>query len=341
MAADKPLITIEGIRLRPAMYIGGMDSRARTHLVQELVLWLVSLGAREVHIVVRETGWDISVDPQLTLGDSDCRKRFEQIDQYVKGNSAQLGPVIANALSTRFMVAFNEGSNRRQLSYQCGKLHTDEIVGRKDDQCGVRIEFEPDLTIFSQHAVNRWYTLGWLERSSWCHEGVRYTYSDSSSTEVFYSESGIESYFRKYSTPYCVLSRPIKFQCGMAGNHDETIRVRGMLSIHTGPDEAISTLWWGTRIPMGGIHEDGLRRGIQRVFPNDVARKHYYSHVPLAVMLIEGGVGFAGATKDRVDGPESLSDSVADAVEKTLHDEFESDSKLREEYESMGYTLGS
>ncbi len=160
---------LEGVRRRPAMYIGSTDARGLHHLVWEVVDNAVDehlaghAGAITVRLrddggcEVSDDGRGIPVDEhpteklpavELALTTLHAGGKFDRQSYAVSGGLHGVGVSVVNALSTRTEVEVVRGGHRYTIAFERGPC-TDPLrtVGKRRGS-GTTVRFWPDPEIF-------------------------------------------------------------------------------------------------------------------------------------------------------------------------------------------------
>ncbi|MDR1008924.1 MAG: DNA topoisomerase IV subunit B [Rickettsiales bacterium] len=166
---------LEPVRMRPGMYIGGVDANALHHLASEILdnaMDEVGAGfAREISMEILEDGRvrisddgrGIPVDDhpkfpgksalEVILTTLHSGGKFSDKVYQTSGGLHGVGSSVVNALSEEMTVEVSRGGNIYRQKYSRG-LPTSklEIVG-KSKKTGTTVEFKPDATIFGEGNV--------------------------------------------------------------------------------------------------------------------------------------------------------------------------------------------
>src|SRR5690349_1352246 len=210
------------VRLRPGMYVGGVDSKALHHLVYEVVDNAVDEAlagtCTEIGVILHENG-SVSVTDngrgipvginkaegvsalQIVLTELHAGAKFDGGSYKVSGGLHGVGVSAVNALSSGLDAdVWREGFQWRQ-SYQRGIPVTEvEKVG-KSNETGTRISFMPDTEIFPdtefkfEILANRFREMAFVTRGITIH--LRDERLQPYPREMsFYFEGGIASFVR-------------------------------------------------------------------------------------------------------------------------------------------------
>lgn len=166
---------LEPVRLRPGMYIGGIDSAAMHHLVSEIVdnsmdevgagfaseIW-VELKADNT-VTIEDNGRGIPVDNhpkypkksalEVILTTLHSGGKFSDKVYQTSGGLHGVGSSVVNALSELMDIEVSRNGNVHKQTYSRGiptsKL---EVIG-KTKKTGTKITFKPDWEIFKENNV--------------------------------------------------------------------------------------------------------------------------------------------------------------------------------------------
>jgi DNA gyrase subunit B len=160
---------LEGVRKRPAMYIGSTDSRGLHHLVWEVVDNAVDehLAGHAKVITVRlledggcavsDDGRGIPIDlhpteklpaVELALTTLHAGGKFDQQAYAVSGGLHGVGVSVVNALATRTEVEVTRGGHRHTIAFARGAKVDDLTKAGRRRGTGTLVRFWPDPDIF-------------------------------------------------------------------------------------------------------------------------------------------------------------------------------------------------
>ena len=215
----KVLPGIEGVRRRPAMYIGDTSTRGLHHLVEEVVANSIDEAmagyCSEINVqlnadgsvTVVDNGRGIPVDMhpsekkpavEVIMTMLHAGGKFDRVSYKVSGGLHGVGVSVVNALSEWLSVEVRRDEQVYHQRYERGKKATDlEVIG-KSKTTGSTVTFKPDPDIFSEVAfsfdniANRMRELAFLNR------GVKITLRDENSDKEreFCYEGGIAAFVR-------------------------------------------------------------------------------------------------------------------------------------------------
>ncbi len=335
---------LEPVRKRPAMYIGGTDSRGFHHLLWEIVDNSVDEAinghAKKITVVldkdrkgctVTDDGRGIPVDKhpkfkkpavEIIFTTLHAGGKFGGKNYQVSGGLHGVGSSVVNALSSVLEVRVWRDGREHVQTYERGKPTGPVKKGGSVRKHGTQIHFRPDPKIFGSSAsFDLALVKERLEARSYLHAGLQLTLKDEKTGEshVFEHPNGIADYL-----PVLVKSRerPAIHENAFVLNKEGDVQVDLALMWTEGLDYYLRSYVNGIRTPSGGTHETGLNSAIVKSVRAFIeAKKLPVKGVSLSADDIrEGGVGlisvyvvepqFQGQTKDRLNNPE-----VSSAVE--------------------------
>ncbi|MGC4101592.1 DNA topoisomerase (ATP-hydrolyzing) subunit B [Ferruginibacter sp.] len=286
---------LEAVRKRPAMYIGDIGIKGLHHLVYEVVDNSIdeALAGHCKNITVT-----INEDNSITVEDDgrgiptamhtkEKRSALEVVmtvlhaggkfdkDSYkVSGGLHGVGVSCVNALSTKLHVTVNRDGKIFEQEYGIGipKYPVREI-GTSDTH-GTKVQFWPDLTIFSSGIYNKDILEGRLRELAYLNRKITITINDlrekeddgSTYTKTFYSEGGISEFVEmidKNANRLSLIPRVINCEGHDAGTN---VAVEVAMVYNAGYQEHIFSYVNNINTIEGGTHVAGFRRSITRVF---------------------------------------------------------------------------
>lgn len=298
--AAKDIEVLEGlepVRKRPAMYIGGTDTRGYHHLLWEILDNAVDevinghatqievcLGANGKCARVRDDGRGIPVDKhpkfkrsalELILTTLHAGGKFGGQSYQVAGGLHGVGSSVVNALSVELKAIVRRDGCVFEQSYARGKaLGPLKKVGALPararpglgalDCRGTTIAFRPDPEIFGAKArFDLAKVRERLEAKSYLHRGLRIVFVDEASgaTETFHHPEGIAAFLKRRVA-----------ELGLAKVHEEAFvldraaepRLELALQWTEAPHEELRSYANGVPTTMGGTHETGVKQALTK-----------------------------------------------------------------------------
>jgi DNA gyrase subunit B len=285
---------LQGIRKRPAMYIGSLDARGLHHLVHEVVdnsideamagfckEIQVTLNA-DGSVTVADDGRGIPVDVhpkygvpgvELVLSRMHTGGKFERKLYRVSGGLHGVGLSVVNGLSAKLEVRVKRDGHEYRMRFERGEKASDlEVVGPAEGT-GTIITFSPDEQVFETVEFDYDVLATRLRELAFLNAGLRIIIVDKvhDRGDVFQYEGGIAEYVKwinRAKTP--LHADPIRF----SKESDATL-VEVAMQYHDGYNESIFTFVNNIDTIEGGTHLAGFKAGLARTFSN-YAKEHKY-----------------------------------------------------------------
>ena len=186
---------LEAVRMRPGMYIGGIDERAYHHLAAEIidnsmdeaVAGYANRIEVELHedgaLTVRDNGRGIPVDPHPKFPDKSALEvilctlhsggKFNGKAYETSGGLHGVGSSVVNALSDRMDVEVARNKELYAQSFSRGKpLGPIQKVGAAPNRRGTTVTFHPDPQIFGSHQFRPSRLLRMVRSKAYLFSGV-------------------------------------------------------------------------------------------------------------------------------------------------------------------------
>lgn len=340
-AADIEVLEgLEGVRKRPAMYIGSTNSTGLHHLVWEVVdngvdEALSGFGSKitvTIHkdgsLSVEDQGRGIPVDIQRKYGVPAVQLIFTTLhsggkfSNKVYTSSAGLhgvGASVTNALSEWLEVTvFKHGKIHKMRFENGGKdISPLEVLGTTR-KTGSLIRFKPDPKIFSTVDFKWEIISSRLRESAFLLKNVRFVIKDERTgqeQEYFYTE-GLKEYINALNQNKTPIGPVIVFE-----DYSNEIKVETAIQYcNADYNENIYSYANNVRTKDGGTHETGFRTGITRAV-NDFAKENNLLRVKnatlegsdiregltaiISVKIPEHKLEYEGQTKGKLGTPEA------------------------------------
>ncbi|MGA1866538.1 MAG: DNA topoisomerase (ATP-hydrolyzing) subunit B [Thermoplasmatota archaeon] len=284
---------LEGVRIRPAMYIGSTDSHGLHHLVYEVVDNSIDEAmagfcenifvklAKDGTVIVEDDGRGIPVKihpkynvpaVEIVMTRLHAGGKFRKDAYKVSGGLHGVGVSVVNALSRWLEVKVKREGKVHFQRYERGKPVTGvELIGEApEDVSGTIIQFKPDEAIFSTLEFKRDILEYRLRELAFLNRGVKITLQEESTgeEELFHYEGGLISfidYIDRNRTP--LIDTPMFFSGGGEG-----VVVDIAMEWTDGYTENIFAYANNINTSEGGTHLSGFKGALTRTF-NDYARK--------------------------------------------------------------------
>ena len=289
----KVLEGLEGVRLRPAMYIGSTSKHGLHHLVYEVVDNAVDEAMagfcnsieislnKDGSVMVKDNGRGIPVDihprykipaVEVVVTKLHAGGKFDKGSYQISGGLHGVGISVVSALSKLMKVKIKRGGKIYQQEYKIGKpIYKLKTIGKTDkSDMGTEVIFWPDDTIFSTTKFDFSVLETRLREIAFLNKGLRIKLADEASKkkEVFYYEGGIIEFAKWVNKTKEVLHKPINY----VGEEDKVI-VECAIQYNSGFQENVLSFVNTINTVEGGTHVVGFRTALTRAI-NDYGRKN-------------------------------------------------------------------
>ena len=277
---------LEGVRKRPAMYIGSTNFYGLHHLVWEILdnavdEALAGFGDKIIITIhkdgslsILDEGRGIPTGINKETGRPAVEIVFTELHAGGKFNDAVykssaglhgVGASVTNALSEWLEVTVYLDGNIHFMRFKNGG-HLDkplEVIGTTKKH-GTFVKFKPDSTIFSTVEFKRETIASHLQESAFLMKGVHFILTDerTNETEEFYYENGLSEYVENLNQSKVPLSPVISFE-----DIDQSTEISVDIALQYCKEdynETILSYVNNVRTKEGGTHEIGFRAGITR-----------------------------------------------------------------------------
>ena len=290
----KVLEGLEGVRLRPAMYIGSTSKTGLHHLVWEIVDNAVDeamAGAcDEIHIslnkdgsvTVRDNGRGIPVEQhpvykksalEIVVTKLHAGGKFDKSSYKVSGGLHGVGISVVAALSKLMKVIVKKSGKIYQQEYKIGKpLYDIKVIGdcAKDDT-GTEIVFFPDDSIFSSTKFDFSTLETRFREIAFLNKGVKIILSDdiSKRKETFHYEGGIVEFVKWVNEGKdSIHAKPIYFV-----KEQDKVVIECAVQYNSGYHENVLSFVNTINTIEGGTHVAGFKTALTRAI-NDYSNKN-------------------------------------------------------------------
>ena len=229
----KVLEGLEGVRRRPAMYIGDTAKRGLHHLIFEVVDNSIDealagycknievLLKKDGSVMVRDDGRGIPVDVHSKTGKSALELvttvlhaggKFEKKAYQVSGGLHGVGLSVVNALSEWMEAEIHRAGKIHMQKYKVGKAITPvEVIGETETTCTI-IRFKPDMSIFTGELEFN-YLKDRMRELAFLNAGLRIVMRDEESgqEEAFQYEGGLKSFVEYMNRSRKPIQQPFSY----------------------------------------------------------------------------------------------------------------------------------
>ena len=281
---------VEGIRTRPAMYIGDTTLRGLHHLVYEVVDNSVdeAVNRHATVITVRinadgsvtclDDGRGIPVGPMEDMGNRPALEvvlteihaggKFDREGGYKTGTGGLhgVGITAVNALSEWLEAEVRREGHVWRMDFQRGVVTNALQKIGTSDSTGTKITFMPDPEIFPDTSFNFDTLSRRLQELAFLNAGVRIRINDerSEQTEEFYYEEGLQEFVRHLNRTEDPLFAQIIRITDTAPSDDGEVEVDVAVQYTGGTTESIRTFANNINNLEGGVHLSGFRSALTR-----------------------------------------------------------------------------
>jgi DNA gyrase subunit B len=276
---------LEGVRHRPAMYVGSTGNRGLHHILSEVidnsidevfagVCDQIEVTLSEGNIAeVIDNGRGIPIDlhptekrpaVEVVMTTLHAGGKFDGESYKVSGGLHGVGVSCTNALSEWCEVEVARDGKRHAQRYQRGvpEAPLKEIGTAKGT--GTTTRFKPDPEIFSTYEFDYETIATRLRELAFLAAGVKITFTDRrpgrERQEVYHEKGGIRSYAEKLNDGKVTLHKPIYFQ-----RSREDLDVEIAIQYNDGIHENIVSYANAIHTIEGGTHLSGFKTAITRV----------------------------------------------------------------------------
>lgn len=289
----KVLEGLEGVRHRPAMYIGSTDKRGLHHLVYEVVdnavdeamigecdLIAVTLN-KDGSVTVSDNGRGIPTEMhpvykrpaiELAITKLHAGGKFDKTSYKVSGGLHGVGISVVAALSKLMRVIVKRNGKKHKQEYKIGKPTMDvKVIGECDKKdTGTEVTFWPDESIFSITKFDFSTLQARFREIAFLNKGVKIILEDEASKkkEVFHYDGGIIEFVKYVNKSKEELHKPIYFT-----KEDSGVVVECTVQYNNTYQENVLSFVNTINTVEGGTHVAGFRTALTRAI-NDYANKN-------------------------------------------------------------------
>ena len=288
----KVLEGLEGVRKRPAMYIGGTGKDGLHHLVYEAVdnsidenlagygdVVEISIN-KDGSVTVSDRGRGIPVDKhpiykksamEIALTKLHAGGKFEKHAYQISGGLHGVGISVVNALSIKFKVKVCRDGKIYQQEYKIGKpLYDVKVIGKcEKDRTGTEITFSPDPDIFSTLEFDFAFLRKRLQEIAFLNPvKIILTDEKQGKKEVFHYTGGLIEFVDHINKSKTALHKPIYFKRQENGTVVE-IAIQYTDSYNENIFGFVNTI----NTTEGGTHISGFKTALTRAINDYISKK--------------------------------------------------------------------
>lgn len=289
----KVLEGLEGVRLRPAMYIGSTSKQGLHHLVYEIVdnsvdeamgghcdTIIVSIN-KDGSVTVKDNGRGIPVEPhpvykvpalEVVVTKLHAGGKFDKGSYAISGGLHGVGISVVAALSKLMRVTVTRGGKIYQQEYKIGKpLYPVKVIGDAEkSEHGTEVTFFPDESIFSTVKFDYSVLETRFREIAFLNKGLKIVLKDTGAQkqETFHYEGGLIEFVKWVNETKEPLHKPVYFT-----KNEDKIVVEASVQYNNGYQENILSFVNTINTVEGGTHVAGFRTALTRAI-NDYAKKN-------------------------------------------------------------------
>ena len=289
----KVLEGLEGVRKRPAMYIGSTGKEGLHHLVYEVVdnsIDEVMAGhATYVRVIINKDGSCTVIDDgrgipvdkhsvykvsamEVALTKLHAGGKFEKDAYQISGGLHGVGVSCVNALSIKMIATVKKEGNVYQQTYKIGIPQTGlEIVGKVDKkETGTTIQFYPDKEIFSTVEFDFAVLKKRLQEIAFLNSNVTIILVDerAAKEETYHYSGGLIEFVEYINKNKPIIHKPIYFKKQVDSN---TVEVS--IQYTDGYNENIFGFVNTINTTEGGTHISGFKTALTRAINDYIEKK--------------------------------------------------------------------
>ena len=283
---------LEGVRKRPAMYIGGTGKDGLHHLVYEIVdnsidecmagfgdLIVVTI-CKDGSVRVVDNGRGIPVDPhptykvsamEVALTKLHAGGKFEKDVYQISGGLHGVGVSVVNALSKKLIAIVKRNGNIYQQEYKIGTPQgpLKQIGKTEKNETGTEIIFYPDETIFSTIEFDFAVLKKRLQEIAFLNPvKIQLVDEKAGKEEIFHYTGGLKEFLEHINKSKEVLHKPIYFM----KKETETV-VEVAVQYTEGYNENIFGFVNTINTTEGGTHVSGFKTALTRAINDYIEKK--------------------------------------------------------------------
>ncbi len=290
----KVLEGLEGVRLRPAMYIGSTSKSGLHHLVWEVVdnsvdeamagncdLINVNIN-KDGSVTVEDNGRGIPVEThpiykrpalEIVVTKLHAGGKFDKSNYKVSGGLHGVGISVVAALSKLMKVVVKRGGKIYQQDYKIGSPIFDmKTIGTCDkEDTGTKITFYPDESIFSTTKFDFSVLSSRFREIAFLNKGVKIILKDESNDkkETFHYEGGLVEFVKwANESKDPIHAKPIYFI-----KEQDKLTIECAVQYNAGYQENVLSFVNTINTIEGGTHVAGFKTALTRAI-NDYASKN-------------------------------------------------------------------
>ncbi len=314
---------LEAVRLRPGMYIGGVDSTALHHLVFEIVDNSVDEAlagyCSEIHVIINSDG-SLSVEDdgrgipvgiheeegipavELILTRLHSGGKFDNSNYKVSGGLNGVGASVVNALSGKMIAEIHREGFLWKQEYQQGITASSLEQIEESKTTGTHITFWPDKTIFDNVDFNFEILAHRLRELAFLNKGILISIRDNRSErfQEFKYEGGIAAFIEHINENKNVLHEsPVYFS-----GKSEDVEIEVAFQYNDSYTERIYSFVNNINTVDGGTHLTGFKGALTRTLNSYISANKITNDLKENLTGEDVREGMAAVISTRVTNPQ-------------------------------------
>jgi DNA gyrase subunit B len=320
---------LEAVRMRPGMYVGGTDSRALHHLVNEVLDNSIDEAlagyCTEVTTTILESGsmsikdngrgipTGIQKDTgrsalELVMTELHAGGKFDKNSYKVSGGLNGVGVSCVNALSSHLKAVVHREGKIFEQEYSEGKPLFDVREIGVSTETGTEVIFQPDATIFDTVEFRFEFLANRMKELSFLNKGVKLILVDErikdadgeAKREVYFSENGLIDFVNYLDqSRTSILPKPI-FIVG----ESEGVVVEVSFQYNTSYTENIFSFANNIQTIMGGTHVNGFKRAIAKCLKDYGDKNGIFAKMKVSLSAEDFREGLTAIVSVKVPNPQ-------------------------------------
>lgn len=337
---------LEAVRVRPGMYVGGTDSRALHHLLNEVLdnsidealaghCDLINITIHENNsITVRDNGRGIPTGIntesglsalELVMTELHAGGKFDKNNYKVSGGLNGVGVSCVNALSNVLLARVQRGGVIVEQEFSKGvPLYSPpREIGKCDvKDTGTSVTFLPDDTIFDEVYFLYDKISTRIREMSFLNKRVKMILIDERQkddkgephTEVFFSENGLKDFVRYIDiAKTSIIDEPIYMS-----SIEEGVEVEVAMEYNTSYSENIVAYCNNINTYNGGTHVNGFKRAVTHYFKKYGDANGHFNKLKFKVSGEDFREGLTAVVSVKVPNPQFKSQTKDEVTNSEL-----------------------
>lgn len=337
---------LEAVRMRPGMYVGGTDSRALHHLLNEVLDNSIDEALAghcdTIDIIIHENnsmtvkdngrGIPIGINKdsgksalELVMTELHAGGKFDKNNYKVSGGLNGVGVSCVNALSTQLIAKVQRGGIVVEQEFSEGKplYSPPREIGKCDENdTGTSVTFRPDGSIFDE--VNFIYEKisTRIREMSFLNKRVKMVLTDERQkdeegnfiSETFFSEQGLIDFVKFIDqAKTSIVEKPIYM-----ASAEEGVEVEVAMEYNTSYSENIVAYCNNINTYNGGTHVSGFKRAVTHYFKKYAEANGFFSKLKFKVSGEDFREGLTAVISVKMPNPQFKSQTKDEVTNSEL-----------------------